>query len=273
MIGPEDERPKDGPEAPQDAVTVELCDLDRGVCALLRVVRTGGGAHTSALALACLGGETVATLRDEGDIRLETTEPLARWRCGFKREAVTLEAELEAVSPPIVLGEPPPDTFTEAAGVHRYEQLCRVRGEIRVEGRPTPIDGVGRRAHAWGAPAAARFRSLYAVAGDRAVTVAAVRPRESAEHGAEVIAAYLLRPESEPERFESARLSTIYDAAGRPRSAGLELFLPGEEYPRRVSGEAVCQATDEPDSLEAACFRWSLDGEPAQGGYQVVFLA
>ena len=273
MIGPEDERPKDGPEALQDAVTVELCDLDRGLCALLQVVRTGGGADSSALALACLGDETVAVLHEPGDIRLETAEPLARWRCGFDHEPVALEAELEAVSPPIDLGEPPPDAFTKAAGVHRYEQLCRVRGEIRVAGRQTAIEGVGRRAHSWGEPAAARFRSLYAVAGDRAVTVAAVRPGESDEHGAELIAAYLWRPESEPERFERARLSTVYDAAGRPRTAGLELFLPGEEYPRRVSGEAVCQATDEADSVEAACFRWSLDGEPAQGGYQVVLIA
>jgi hypothetical protein len=66
------------------------------------------------------------------------------------------------------------------------------------------------------------------------------------------------------------RLSTIYDSAGRPRTAGLELYLPDDEYPRRLSGEAVCQATIEPDFLQAACFRWSLEGEPAQGGYQVV---
>jgi hypothetical protein len=101
------------------------------------------------------------------------------------------------------------------------------------------------------------------------VTVTAVRPRGVAEHGAELVAAYLVRPESEPERVEDARLSTVYDAAGRPRTAGLELFLEGDEYPRRVAGAAVCQA-GAPEPLEVACFRWSFDGDPAQGGYHVV---
>jgi hypothetical protein len=265
MITPEDERPK---AAREDGVTIELSDLDRGVCALLRIARTAGGAETSALALACLAGETVL-VNDPAAIRSETEEPLVRWTCRVESESVALEAELEAVSPPVQFGEP----LTSAAGMQWYEQLCRVRGEFRLGGRRTQIDGVGRRAHAWGEPAAARLRTLYAVAGDRAVTVTAVRPRDADEHGAELISAYMLRPESEPEPFESARLSTIYDSAGRPRTAGLELFLPGDEYPRRVSGEAVWPAAGDPGSFETACFRWSLDGDPAQGGYQVVFAA
>jgi hypothetical protein len=265
MITPEDERPK---AAREDGVTIELSDLDRGVCALLRIVRTEGATESSALALASLGGETVA-VHDPAAIRMETKEPLIRWTCRFESGAVALEAELDAVSPPVEFGEP----LTSAAGMQWYEQLCRVQGEIRVNGRRIQIDGVGRRAHAWGDPLAARVRSLYAVAGDRAVTVTAVRPRKADEHGAELISAYMVRPESEPQPFENARLSTIYDSAGRPRSAGLELFLPGDEYPRRVSGEAVWPSAGDPDSLEAACFRWSLDGDPAQGGYQVVSAA
>jgi hypothetical protein len=273
MIGPQDERPKEGPEARQDAVTVELCDLDRGVCALLRVVRTAGETDTSALALVCLGGETVASPIAPETVRLETVEALTRWTARAESESVTLQAEFEAVSLPVDFAE----SLTAAAGVHRYEQLCRVRGQIRLDGRVTPIDGVGRRAHAWGDPTAGRFRSLYAVAGDRAVTIAAVQPREASDHGAEVIVAHLLRPESEPEVVQSARLSTVYDAAGRPRTAGLELFLEGDEFPRRVSGEAAsrcaCRAADGLDALESVCFRWTLDGDPAQGGYQVVSAA
>jgi hypothetical protein len=269
MIGPEDERPKDGPEARQDAVTVELCDLDRGMCALLRVVRTAGGAD-SALALICLGGETVASLSTPETVRLETVEALTRWTALAESESVALQASFEAVSLPVDFGEP----LTSAAGVRRYEQLCRVRGEIRLDGRSTPIEGVGRRAHAWGDPTAGRFRSLYAVAGDRAVTVAAVRSHEASEHGSELIVAYLVRPEGEAEVARSARLSTVYDAAGRPRTAGLEVFLEGDEFPRRVSGEAASRcawrAADGPDAVDEACFRWSLDGDPAQGGYQMV---
>src|SRR2546423_15448881 len=105
MIGPEDERPKDGPEARQDAVTVELCDLDRGVCALLRVMRTAGAADTSVLGLICLGGETVASLSAPETVRLETVEALTRWTARAEGESVALEAEFEAVSLPVDFGE------------------------------------------------------------------------------------------------------------------------------------------------------------------------
>ena len=61
----------------------------------------------------------------------------------------------------------------------------------------------------------------------------------------------------------------MYDSAGRPRTAGLELFMPGDEYPRRVSGEAVCRPAGGHDGQLATCFRWSFEGDPAEGGYQV----
>jgi hypothetical protein len=278
MIGPEDERPQD---AFQDAVTVELCDLDRGVCALLRLARLEAGSRVSAFASLCIDGRPAAALDerlldaridDWGDaeaagIRFVTVGPLARWRAEGDVGGFAFSFEAEATSIPIAFD----DQSARASGVRRYEQLCRVRGEISTAGGPTvEVDGVGRRAHTWGEPVGARFRSLYAVAGERAVTVSAIRPAGSTDHGAEVTAAWLLRAESEPEFAEEARLSTIYDDAGRPRTAGAELLLPGDEYPRRLSGEAVCQAAPEPDSFQAACFRWSLEGDPAQGGYQVI---
>jgi hypothetical protein len=268
MIGPEDEQVKDGTGTFEDSVTVEICDVDSEVYALLRVSEADGGARTSSMALACLGGETIAAL-DEGVV-FETVEPLERWRCRFEEGAVALEAELRAVSPPIDFDEAATEALTRAAGMHRYEQLSRVHGELRVDGRSVPIDGVGRRSHAWGEPSGARFRSLYAIAGDRAVIVTAVQPEDAAPHGSELVAAHLMQPESAPQVFEDARLSTIYDAAGRPRTAGAELFLAGEEYPRRISGQAVCQAQAEAGGIRAACFRWSIEGEAGQGGYQVI---
>ena len=254
MIGPEDERPKN---AARDAVTAELCDLERDVFATLRLLRAAGETEPEGLALLCVAGETLIA---RGRVRIDVVEPLARWNARVEHEDFSLEVELEAASPPL--------EFEETAGVHRYEHVCGVRGTLRVRGDSIEIGGAGRRAHAWGTPEGARFRSLWAVARDRALTVTAVRPEGGAEHADELIAAYLVRPEAEPERLEKARLSTIYDGAGRPRSAGLELYVTGEEYPRRASGEAVCQAAADP--LQATCFRWSLDGQPAQGGYQVV---
>jgi hypothetical protein len=266
MIGPEDERPKNGSGVLEDAVTVELADVVRGVCALGRLTRTSDERETS-MALACLGAETVAAAAD--GVALETAEPLERWLWRFEHGGVALDAELEAISPPTDFDEPATAELARATGLHRYEQLCRVRGELRVQGRRIELDGIGRRVHTWGEPSDARVRSLYAVAGDRAVTVTAVRPAGVAEHGGELIAAHLVRPESEPELFEDVRLSTVYDGTGRPRTAGLELYLAGDEYPRRVSGEAVCQAGSRAEAVQAAAFRWSLEGEAAQGGYRM----
>jgi hypothetical protein len=280
MIGPDDERPKHGDGAFEDAVAVELCDLDRGVCALVRLTRTAGGGAT-ALALLWHGGRTVSTLEetvagreledwDRAELAgagFETAEPLARWSCRLEVEGADLQANLEAVSTPIDFDGPATAPLARAAGVHGYEQLCRARGVLRFDGAATEINGVGRRVHSWGEPSAVQLRSVYAVAGDRAVTLTAVRG-EGEAHGSELIAAHLLRPESPPEPFEEARLSTIYDGTGRPRSAGLELLLAGDDYPHRASGEAVCQA--DAAAVQAACFRWSLEGEPAQGGYQLI---
>jgi hypothetical protein len=265
MIGPSDERPKEGPGAFQDVVTLEVSDVDRGLCALLRQTTAGGDA--SRLGLVWFGSESVAS--DLG-VTLETVQPLERWQCRFEDEGMALGVELQAVSPPIDFDDPATEALTQAAGLHRYEQLCRVRGELRAAGRVVQIDGVGRRSHAWGDPSGARVRSLYAIAGDRSVTLTAVQPSEGAPHGRELVAAHLLRSESPPEVLAAARLSTIYDAGGRPRTAGAELYVEGEEYPRRISGEAICRAQDQRAHIRAACFRWSVDGEPGQGGYQLI---
>jgi hypothetical protein len=145
-----------------------------------------------------------------------------------------------------------------------------VRGELEAAGSKVQVDGVGRRSHSWGEPAGARVRSLYAVGGERAVTINAIRPAGASDHGTEVTSAWFYRPEAEPEAAQEARLSTIYDDAGFPRTAGAELYLMGDEYPHRLSGQSVFGVAADPGTLQAACFRWSLEGDPAQGGFQVV---
>ena len=228
----------------------------------------------------CAGGEPIAEFGEDlqpgidsweraaaAGLAIDTITPLSAWHARLERGGIAIDVRAEAASAPIDFDE---RSLGEAAGVRRYEQICRVRGTLHVDGVLTEIDGVGRRAHSWGEPADAGFRSLYAVGESRSVTVAAVRPAGSEGHGAELIAAFLVTPEGPPEPFENVRLSTVYDAAGRPRSAGLELFMPGDEYPRRVSGEAVCASQARRGDEPAACFRWSFEGEPAQGGYRVV---
>jgi hypothetical protein len=285
MTGPEGELPKDGSGAFEDAVVLELCDLRSGAGALLRLARTDRGARAAARAVVCSAGEVVALLEESelepgieswesasaASIAIETITPQSAWRARMDTDRIVLDVAFEAVSAPIDFEEGAAAPIG-LAGIHRHEQLCRVRGELRVDGASTSIDGVGRRARAWGDPAGARIRSLYAVGEARAVTVAAVLPAGGDGHGAEHIAAFLVTPDTPPEAFDDVRLSTVYDGAGRPRTAGIELFMAGDEYPRRVSGEAVC-ASQAARGGAAACFRWSLEGEPAAGGYQIGHLA
>ena len=63
-------------------------------------------------------------------------------------------------------------------------------------------------------------------------------PRDAAGHGDEQVPAELL-VDGELHTVEDARISTVYDGGGRQRSAGLELWLPGEDYPRRGSGRVI----------------------------------
>jgi hypothetical protein len=86
------------------------------------------------------------------------------------------------------------------------------------------------------------------------------------------VGAHLSTAGAPPAPFEEARVSTIYEGDGRIRGAGLELFMAGDEYPRRVSGQAraaaVIDAGD--DKLAISFLRWSMRGSPAQGSYAVV---
>jgi hypothetical protein len=71
---------------------------------------------------------------------------------------------------------------------------------------------------------------------------------------------------------ENARISTVYDGGGRQRSAGLELWVPGEDYPRRGSGQVIAGSSLDLDGLQvhAAVFRWRLDGREGIGAYELM---
>jgi hypothetical protein len=71
---------------------------------------------------------------------------------------------------------------------------------------------------------------------------------------------------------EDARISTVYDSGGRQRSAGLELWLPGEELPHRGSGLVIAGSTLDLEGLRVhtAVFRWRLDGRDGIGGYELM---
>jgi hypothetical protein len=118
-------------------------------------------------------------------------------------------------------------------------------------------------------------RSLYAISNDEGLAVTSVRPGGSAGHGDELAAAYVVTGDSPPTPFEDVRLSTIYDRDGAIRKAGLELYMPGEEYPRRTSGVARgATILDDSGTRRSISFiEWSVRGAPGQGSYQMIARA
>jgi hypothetical protein len=96
------------------------------------------------------------------------------------------------------------------------------------------------------------------------------RPRGAVGHDAEEIAGWLLA-DGEPIAIEDTRISTVYDGEGRQRSAGLELWLPDNEFPQRGSGTVVAGTSLKLDGLEvhAAVFRWRLGVLEGSGAYEL----
>ena len=70
---------------------------------------------------------------------------------------------------------------------------------------------------------------------------------------------------------EEARLSTVYDGDGRQRSAGLELWLPAEDFPRRAVGtvQAGLSLSLEGLRVHVAVFAWRMEGRDGLGAYDV----
>ncbi len=88
-------------------------------------------------------------------------EPLDHWSIGLEAFAVAFEDPLDAWSDergaPTPMGfdlgweaSEPPRRRPADAGVHGYEQACRVNGEVLVGAERLTIDGWGARRHAWG---------------------------------------------------------------------------------------------------------------------------
>jgi hypothetical protein len=116
------------------------------------------------------------------------------------------------------------------------------------------------------------LRSVSALVDEgHALLALARRPRDAKGHGEELVRAGLVVG-GELHEVEEARISTVYDGEGRQRSAGLELWLPGEEFPRRGSGLVIAGSSLNLDAVHvhAAVFRWRLDGRDGIGAYELM---
>jgi hypothetical protein len=291
-VGPEHEQPRAGSGDFEDSVMVEVSDAEREIFGFVRLATLPNAQAASVLAILFADGELVVrhaeTLAgldiaswdraEAAGVRLETAEPLRRWAAGFTGDEAAFELEATATSEPIDLTEPASAAVSRGAGVSRYEQFCEIRGEAKVNGNRRELTGVGRRVHEWGTPGsvpADLTRSLYAVSADEALAVTSVRLDGSEGHGDELVVAYLAGRDSPPAPFEDVRLSTIYDREGAIRKASLELYMPGDEYPRRTSGVARGATIVEAAGTRRAIsfFEWSVRGAPGQGSYQMISRA
>jgi hypothetical protein len=177
------------------------------------------------------------------------------WRAGLGDR---LALDVEPVAEPADLG-----------GVRVH--VVRVRGQA--SGRR--VDSLGTLSETTDMPhwdELDAIRSISALVDDRHALVAlARRPRGAVGHGQEKVTATLLEDDGLL-NVEDARVSTVYDGGGRQRSAGLELWLPGEEYARRGSGQVIAGSSLDLDGLQvhAAVFRWRIDGREGIGAYELM---
>ena len=150
-------------------------------------------------------------------------------------------------------------------------QVCRVTG--RAAGRG--IEGLGTVAETRTPPVWERLDALRTISAlvdeGNALLAVSRRPRDAIGHGQEKVTARLLR-DGQALAVEDARISTVYDRGGRQRSAGLELWLPGEEFPHRGSGLVIAGSSFELERIQVhtAVFRWRLDGREGIGGYELM---
>jgi hypothetical protein len=155
----------------------------------------------------------------------------------------------------------------EGVAVH----VCSARGEV--EGRAVRCLATvaeTRVAPSWDELDA--VRSISALFDERhALLAIGRRPRGALGHDAEHVEAWLL-DDGVPLAIEDARISTVYDGEGRQRSAGLELWLPGEENPLRGSGSVVAGSSLalEAADVHAAVFRWRLGDREGAGSYELM---
>ena len=184
----------------------------------------------------------------------EITRANGSWSAAAGEE---LALEFEACAPPVDLGG------TTAS-------VCRVRGRAGA----TEVDCLGTAGETTAPPQWAELDALRTVSAlfeeGQAVLAAARRPRGALGHGQELITAHLLNA-GEPVAVEDARLSTVYDGEGRQRSAGIELWLPAEDFPRRATGtvQAGLSLSLEGLHVHIAVFAWRMEGRDGLGAYDV----
>ncbi len=247
--------PEQDPTRVPDAVAIDLWAPDRQLFAALRVDSRRGGRPA---ALVAADGEV---LRAEGP-----AVELGEGRARVETDRMRLEFELRPVTP---------TATATAGGLRRSAQLCVAEGTFTWDGKSTPLHAQGVQARSWGDHAGGSRGRFVTAATDEGslLHVVAVRPQAATPHGDELVAGQIADQQGDngATPFEEVRLSTIYGPDGLPRTAGAELYRPGDEFPSRLAGEAVSgSVVDLGDTAVAiSFFRWTLVGRPGWGTYEI----
>lgn len=287
-VGPEHEAVQ-GRGDETDAVTFSFADVEAGLFGLARLGLSGEGdaRRGSALAVLFSGREPVAAIA-EGDVAVapgagwealalpglgaSVDVPLERWSVRMAGEHHGFGLTFEAASPPAGHGP--------VGGMAGYEQLCRVSGQVSLAGEARRVDGTGQRGHGWGTADWRRLGAVHTVSawlGDgRGVALTRAHADGDKGHDGDERWAALLSGEQGTVMVDDPRLSTTYDADGRQRRAGLELWIDEDEgemsYPHRAAGTVLCGSSLELGSLRLECafMRWTMEGEVGVGRYDVL---
>lgn len=238
--------------------TLAFGDLEPGVWGAAWIPAQDGPAVTA------LGGNGEGVL--VSGARVTADPDTGEWHLAGDRTALTVSGAGEAVA-----------VGATDDRVEGFDQLCRVTGRFELDGAEHVVDCLGLRASRSGEFDLGKLESVRAVSTwfepDEGLSLMAFRARKAKGHDGDVVTAAVLTPEASA-RVEDPRLSTMYDGAGWPVRAGLELWIAregeDEQYPRRASGEAAgarAQSADGELELRAEPFRWHSRGREGAGMY------
>ncbi len=267
-----------------DAVTVAFGDPAQRTYGLARLGLSEDGA--SVLAVLFDGPETVAAHAEGGlpavtrweditggRVRHEVLEPLAAWTVAFDDgEGNGFDLRLTATSAPAAA--PEDGEAARVGGMVGYDQLCAVEGVVRIGGQDRAVRCAGQRSRGWGAPDWNRIELARTVSAwfddGSGVLLTGIRPA-GATPEVEARTAFLLE-DGEPTAVPTVHLSTAYDAEGRQRRAGIELWDDPEQWPHRAAGDLICGSSLDLGRLRYDCafFGWRMDGRTGVGRYDVL---
>lgn len=254
------------------AVTYAWGDPGAGSFGLARLGQPADGEPASALAIVFAGTEVLAVAQPADMAEVETPDG---WSLKFTLDEAGggVELAFEALGPAaeFLAGSQAAD----AGGMESREQPCVVRGTVGA----TAVEGRGQRGEAWGDADWSQMGTARTVSAwlddGRSFLASAIRADGADGHDSDAMTAYFLDPDAETAvaPLDEARLSTAYDAEGRQRRAGLELYETEDtQVPRRGAGTLVCGTSLDLGELQldTAFFAWALAGHDGVGRYDLL---